>query len=77
MAEINESAPSVALFIIKSISKFAHKKALTFKEACNYLVTHKAIDFVTEHYEVQHLLSLDETVDDMTAICLKNGGGIL
>ena len=64
-------------FIVMSLGMFARQKGLTLKEACNYLVRHKGIEFVENNYEVQHQLSLQETVDDMTAICRRNGGSIL
>ena len=49
---------------------------LTVKQAFNYLSRFKGMDFLQKHYGAEHLLSFDDTVDDLTAICLKNGGQI-
>ena len=41
-----------------------------------YLIRFNGIDFLTEHYEAEHLLSLDDAIQDLTQVCLNNGGGI-
>lgn len=69
--------PNAIFFIMSAISKFATAKGLALKEACNYLVRFRGIEFIELHYEAQHQLSLEETVDDLTAICLKHGGTIV
>lgn len=63
-------------FIVMSISLFAKKYNLSKREACNYLSRFKGLDFSIRHYETEHQLSLEDCVDDMAAICLRNGGGI-
>ena len=40
------------------------------------IIRFNGIDFLTEHYEVEHLLSLDDAIQDLTQVCLNNGGGI-
>lgn len=57
-----------------AISEFAKAKSLSIKQAFNYLSLFKGFEFLQKHYEAEHLLSFDDAVDDMTAICLKNGG---
>lgn len=32
------------------------------------------IAFLIEFYDVEHLQSMDETIDDLLIICQKNGG---
>lgn len=61
---------------IAAISEFAKAKALSAKQAFNYLSLFKGLDFLQKHYSAEHLLSFDDTVDDLTAICLRNGGQI-
>jgi hypothetical protein len=34
------------------------------------------MDFLEAHYGAEHLLSFDDTVEDLTAICQRNGGQI-
>lgn len=61
---------------VAAISEFAKAKALSVKQAFNYLNLFKGIDFLQNHYGAEHLLSFDDTVDDLTAICQRNGGQI-
>lgn len=64
-------------YIVMSLGLFARQYKLTKKEACNYLARFKGLKFSIDNYEAEHQLSLQECVDDMAAICKKNGGGIL
>lgn len=63
-------------YIVMSLGLFARKYNLTKKEACNYLSRFKGLDFTIRNYEAEHQLSLQECVDDMTAICIRNGGAV-
>lgn len=74
----HESEPdkNVIAYIVAVISEFAKTHHLSVREASNYLIRFKGIDFITEHYDAEHLLSFDDSVQDLTQICLNNGGGI-
>ena len=63
-------------YIVMSLGLFARKYKLTKKEACNYLSHFKVLDFLIRNYEAEHQLSLQECVEDMAAICLRNGGAV-
>lgn len=63
-------------YIVMSLGMFARKYKLTKKEACNYLSRFKGLDFSIRNYEAEHQLSLQECVEDMAAICQRNGGGV-
>lgn len=67
---------NVIAYIVAAISEFAQKHHLSVREASNYLIRFKGIDFITEHYDAEHLLSFDDSVQDLTQVCLNNGGGI-
>ena len=58
------------------ISTFAESKNLSLKDAYNYLEEYKGIDFLEDCYDAEHLLSLDDAVDDLIVVCKNNGGGI-
>jgi hypothetical protein len=58
------------------LSLFAKLKGISPVEAFNYLNEHKGIDFLVECYDAEHTLSLDDAVDDLTAVCKNNGGTI-
>nr|WP_044656341.1 helix-turn-helix domain-containing protein [Bacteroides acidifaciens] len=63
-------------YIVMSLGMFARQYKLTKKEACNYLARFKGLEFSINNYEAEHQLSLQDCVDDMAAICRKNGGTI-
>ena len=67
---------NVIAYIVATISEFAKSHHLSVREASNYLIRFKGIDFLTEHYDAEHLLSFDDSVRDLTQVCLNNGGGI-
>ncbi|WP_373782882.1 DUF3791 domain-containing protein [Bacteroides heparinolyticus] len=66
----------VIAYIVAAISEFAKTHHISIREANNYLIRFKGIDFLMEHYEVEHLLSFDDSVHDLTQVCLNNGGAI-
>lgn len=63
-------------YIVIAISEFAKRNFLSLKEASNYLLRFKGIDFLEKCYAAEHTLSITDWVDDITAICKRNGGGI-
>ena len=63
-------------YVIAAINEFAKAHSITTREASNYLTRFKGIDFLTEHYEAEHLLSFDDSVQDLTRVCFNNGGGL-
>lgn len=69
-------SPNVIHYIVMSMGMFARQYNLTKKEACNYLSRFKGLKFSIDNYEVEHQLSMQDCVDDMAAICQKNGGAI-
>lgn len=40
------------------------------------LYNNKGIAFLKEHYEIEHTLSMQDAIDDLTHICRRNGGAI-
>ena len=63
-------------YVVAAISEFAKTHRISVREANNYLIRFKGIDFLTEHYDAEHLLSFEDSVQDLTQVCLNNGGGI-
>lgn len=63
-------------YVVAAISEFAKTHHISVREANNYLIRYKGIDFLTEHYDAEHLLSFEDSVQDLTQVCLNNGGGI-
>lgn len=63
-------------YIVVCISEFASRYGMHARDAYVYLSQNKGLDFLTEFYDVEHTLSFDDVMDDLTAICKKNGGTI-
>lgn len=59
---------------VACVNEFARNRKLTSKAAFQYLLAFGGIGFLKEHYEAEHLLSIDDTVDDLGIICRNNGG---
>lgn len=63
-------------YVVVAISEFAKRNSLTIREASNYLIRFKGLDFLEQYYPAEHTLSVNDWIDDITAICKRNGGGI-
>ena len=61
-------------YIVVCINEFALSKNLTEQEAFRYLYANKGIEFLTENYDIEHTLSLQDAVNDLSIVCRNNGG---
>jgi hypothetical protein len=66
----------VLAYIIACIGEFARATGLSVQEAFRYLNSHGGIDFLMEYYDVEHLLSVDDAVDDLKTVT-RNAGGMI
>jgi len=62
-------------FTVVCVNEFASKFHIASKEAFIYLYDHKGIEFIKDHYDIEHTLSLDDAVEDLVMVCRNNGGG--
>jgi hypothetical protein len=65
---------NIIAYLVICVSEFAERFRLDPKAAYRFLAAHGGIAFLTEHYEIEHTLSLDDAIDDLENICRKNGG---
>lgn len=72
---MNEEKNEIA-FVIACINEFARNNNLSIQDSFHYLHNFKGIDFLNEHYEIEHTLSWNDVMDDLMAVCKKNGGSI-
>lgn len=63
-------------FLTACIQAFGQRFAMTRQAAFRYLQKHKALAFLIDFYDVEHLQSMEDTIDDMLLICRQNGGTI-
>jgi hypothetical protein len=61
-------------YLVICVSEFAERFKLDCKVAYRFLAAHGGIAFLIEHYEIEHTLSIANTVDDLESICRQNGG---
>ena len=64
-------------YLVVCVNDFADRHHLSYQAAFEYLKTYGALDFLEEHYEIEHTLSFEDVQEDMTAICIDNGGRTL
>ena len=61
-------------FINACIKAFGQRFSLSREKAYDYLQRYAGLAFLLEFYDVEHLQSIEETVDDLIVMCSKNGG---
>ena len=61
-------------FLTACIQAFSQRFAMTRQAAFRYLQEHKGLAFLLDFYDVEHLQSMDDTIDDLLVICRQNGG---
>lgn len=53
---------------------FSKRFGLSLHNAFNYLMRFKGMQFLQDCYEAEHLVSVEDAVDDLTLVCQRNGG---
>ena len=61
-------------YTVVCVGEFAKRQNISQKQAFQYLDQYKGIEFLKEHYDIEHTLSLDDALNDITLICEQNGG---
>ena len=61
-------------FINACIRAFGKRFSLSREESYDYLQRYAGLTFLIDFYDVEHLQSIDETVDDLVVMCRNNGG---
>ena len=64
-------------YVVANIGAFARVRSLSVRDASNYLNRYKGLDFLCEHHEAEHLLSIDDSVEDLARVCRNHGGNIV
>ncbi len=73
---MSKNEKNIINYIVICINEFAKHYKITNKEAYLYLRDYKGIEFLKENYEAEHTIGLDDAIDDLKQICIKNGGDI-
>lgn len=63
-------------YIIAVINEFAQAHTLNSQQAYRYLRRYKGLEFVDRFYDIEHTLSFEDVVEDLTEYCKRNGGAL-
>lgn len=63
-------------YAVACVNEFSKHHGISVKDAFLYLHKYQGIQFLKEFYEVEHTLSFDDVIEDLTKICTNNGGNL-
>lgn len=61
-------------FTVVCVNEFAQKYNIDVKEAFQYLFRFEGIRFIKENYDAEHILPLNDVIEDVEILCKRNGG---
>ena len=61
-------------YFVVCVNDFADMYGMSYVEAFDYLKKHKGLAFLSEHYDIEHTYSVEETIADLKQVCERNGG---
>lgn len=64
-------------YINLCIVEFGKRHGFTPQQSYNYLNDHAGLAFLDKHYEAEHLLPLDDTLEDIADYCRRHGGAVV
>ncbi|MBR4961460.1 MAG: DUF3791 domain-containing protein [Clostridia bacterium] len=65
-----------ANYMVMCVNEFAVRKKIDRRSSFRYLYNNKGIQYLKEHYEIEHTLPISDTIEALTLICRQNGGTI-
>ncbi len=61
-------------YIVMCVFLFGKRMGVDAQEAMSYLLRYRGISHLDEHYEAEHTLPIEDTLDALTLVCHRNGG---
>ena len=61
-------------YMVTCIGDFAAQHAMTPAAAYAFLEKYHGLALLTDCYDIEHTQSIQTAVDDMSDVCIKNGG---
>jgi len=71
---ITKQQTNIINYIVICINDFAERFGMDTRAAYRFLAQYGGIDFLIQHYDIEHTLSLDDAVEDLELVCRQNGG---
>ena len=63
-------------YVVACIHAFAQKNRMNQRDAYLYLNKYQGLSFLTDCYEAEHTLSIEDALDDLETVCKRNGGSL-
>ena len=61
-------------YMVTCVGDFARAHKMTPADAFSFLQKFEGLDFLSDCYDVEHSQSIDTAVDDLSEVCMRNGG---
>ena len=71
---ITKKQTNIINYLVICINDFADRFNMNSKAAYLFLSKYGGIEFLMQHYDIEHTLSLDDAVADLEKVCRDNGG---
>lgn len=71
---ITSKQNNIINYLVICINDFAGRFDMSSKAAYDFLSDYGGIEFLLEHYDIEHTLSLDDAIEDLALVCSQNGG---
>lgn len=71
---MSEATKKTIDYAVVCVNEFARRKQIPPRNAFFYLYQYQGLRFLEEFYETEHMLSIEDTLDDLENICHQNGG---
>lgn len=65
---------NILQYTVALIAEFALHFNISQRQALNYLVRFKGINYLEEFYNILHTFSFDDSIESIAKVCRNNGG---
>jgi len=64
-------------YIVMCVFLYAEQKGVGVAQALSYLLDGLGIRYLVDNYDIEHTLSIEDTLDALDIVCSRNVGAIL
>lgn len=61
-------------YFVVCVNDFADAHGMTYAESFDYLKKYKGLEFLSNHYDIEHTYSIEDALADIAEVCARNGG---
>ena len=61
-------------YVVMCLFAYADRQGVTVKNALRHLLGRRGIEFLDQHYDAEHTLPIEDTLDALVTVCARNGG---